>query len=216
MIQDEKIAGRCIIITTHHMEEADILADRKAIMTAGRLRCVGTSLFLKSRFGIGYYLEMEIAPNGQPLDATAERVLAFVREFVPDAKRHQDDQKSSAMSMAAAKRNLLLFQLPISSVHTFAELFRALDPMKESLDILEYGVSLSTLEEVFFKLGDEEDKAHLDAEDAAARDEVPPPLSSLQSITDRRGSVFPQEPPTSPRGRRAEDNMIRPTAEVAR
>ena len=45
-----------ILLTTHFMDEADILADRKAIMTKGRIRCFGSSLFLKNKFGIGYHL----------------------------------------------------------------------------------------------------------------------------------------------------------------
>lgn len=50
-------ARNCIILTTHYMDEADILADRKAIMSRGTLRCVGSSLFLKNRFGVGYHLK---------------------------------------------------------------------------------------------------------------------------------------------------------------
>ena len=36
------------------MEEADILGDRIAIMAKGKLRCLGTSLRLKQKFGSGY------------------------------------------------------------------------------------------------------------------------------------------------------------------
>ncbi|KAK6123307.1 hypothetical protein DH2020_042958 [Rehmannia glutinosa] len=46
--------GRAIILTTHSMEEADILSDRIGIMAKGRLRCIGTSIRLKSRFGTGF------------------------------------------------------------------------------------------------------------------------------------------------------------------
>jgi len=45
-----------ILLTTHFMDEADILADRKAVVSKGRLRCCGSSLFLKNKFGIGYHL----------------------------------------------------------------------------------------------------------------------------------------------------------------
>lgn len=40
------------------MDEADILGDRIAIISHGRLRCCGSSLFLKNRFGSGYYLTL--------------------------------------------------------------------------------------------------------------------------------------------------------------
>lgn len=39
--------GRIICLTTHFMDEADILGDRIAIMGDGKLRCCGSSLFLK-------------------------------------------------------------------------------------------------------------------------------------------------------------------------
>ena len=39
--------GRAIVLTTHYMDEADLLCDRIAIMSEGRLRCCGSSLFLK-------------------------------------------------------------------------------------------------------------------------------------------------------------------------
>lgn len=50
--------NRIIILTTHYMDEADILGDRIGIMTGGKLICLGSSLFLKNRFGVGYNLTM--------------------------------------------------------------------------------------------------------------------------------------------------------------
>ena len=45
--------GRVIVLTTHSMEEADILGDRVSIICRGRLQCLGTSLRLKQKFGTG-------------------------------------------------------------------------------------------------------------------------------------------------------------------
>ena len=49
-------AGRIVILTTHYMDEADILGDRIAIMAEGGVQCTGSSLFLKNRYGVGYNL----------------------------------------------------------------------------------------------------------------------------------------------------------------
>lgn len=38
------------------MDEADFLGDRIAIMGEGRLLTLGSSVFLKSKFGVGYKL----------------------------------------------------------------------------------------------------------------------------------------------------------------
>ena len=45
---------RCILLTTHDMEEADILNDRIEIMKEGQIKAIGTSLELKNRYGSGY------------------------------------------------------------------------------------------------------------------------------------------------------------------
>ena len=47
---------RIIILTTHYMDEADVLGDRIGIMAAGKILCLGTSLFLKDRYGAGFKL----------------------------------------------------------------------------------------------------------------------------------------------------------------
>lgn len=44
--------GRVIILTTHFMDEADQLGDRIGIMARGQIKCLGSSLFLKSRYGV--------------------------------------------------------------------------------------------------------------------------------------------------------------------
>lgn len=50
VVQSER-GRRTILVTTHHMEEADVLGDRVAIMASGRVVCAGSTLFLKNRFG---------------------------------------------------------------------------------------------------------------------------------------------------------------------
>jgi len=48
-----------MILTTHFMEEADILGDWIAIMVNGDAECCGTSMYLKNKFGVGYNLTIE-------------------------------------------------------------------------------------------------------------------------------------------------------------
>ena len=43
--------GRTMILSTHFMDEADLLGDRIAIMADGELQCCGSSLFLKGKYG---------------------------------------------------------------------------------------------------------------------------------------------------------------------
>ena len=48
--------GRTMLLTTHFMDEADFLGDRIAIMAKGTVKCCGTSMFLKSKYGVGYHM----------------------------------------------------------------------------------------------------------------------------------------------------------------
>jgi ABC-type multidrug transport system ATPase subunit len=50
--------NKVVILTTHAMEEADVLSDRIAVISDGKLQCVGTPLFLKNQFGDGYKVNL--------------------------------------------------------------------------------------------------------------------------------------------------------------
>lgn len=56
-----KIKGKkAIVLTTHSMEEADVLCNRIAIVNNGILRCVAPQVRLKSLYGGGYHLEINV------------------------------------------------------------------------------------------------------------------------------------------------------------
>ena len=48
--------SRSIILTTHFLDEADVLSDRIGILKNGKLVTCGSSLFLKHKLGAGYSL----------------------------------------------------------------------------------------------------------------------------------------------------------------
>ena len=75
--------GRALVLTTHYMDEADLLADRIAVMSLGRLRCCGSSLFLKSRYGRGYTLtlvKVRAVANKGALSSTDSSLASAVCE----------------------------------------------------------------------------------------------------------------------------------------
>lgn len=51
IVRKLKGTGRCVLLTTHFLEEADVLSDRIAIMSRGKLQASGTPDFLKQRIG---------------------------------------------------------------------------------------------------------------------------------------------------------------------
>ncbi|GBG84246.1 hypothetical protein CBR_g38217 [Chara braunii] len=126
-------AGRVIVLTTHYMDEADLLSDRIAIMSEGRLMCCGSSLFLKGRYGPGYNLTM--TKENSECDDNA--VYSLVKKHVPESTR---------LICAGGE---MAFKLPLRMKHKFAALFQEIEEKRSSLFIGGYGVSMTTLEEVF-------------------------------------------------------------------
>ena len=69
-IINEAKKGRTVILTTHSMEEAEVLSNRIGIMAKGTLRCLGTQLHLKQKYGRGFKLAF-IAKEENMAKATA-------------------------------------------------------------------------------------------------------------------------------------------------
>ncbi|XP_014296992.1 phospholipid-transporting ATPase ABCA1 [Microplitis demolitor] len=56
-------SGQSIILTSHSMEECEVLCNRLVIMVGGQLVCVGASQELKQRFGAGYNIHIKLSPD---------------------------------------------------------------------------------------------------------------------------------------------------------
>lgn len=60
------------------MDEADVLGDRIAIMSGGRLQCCGSSFFLKKKYGAGYNLIIEKSHT-----CNVNNVTQLLRSYIP-------------------------------------------------------------------------------------------------------------------------------------
>nr|XP_034363275.1 ATP-binding cassette sub-family A member 9 [Arvicanthis niloticus] len=130
----ERRLDRVIVFSTQFMDEADILADRKVFISNGRLRCAGSSLFLKKKWGIGYHLSLHLNETCDP-----ESITSLVRKHIPDAK------------LTAQNEERLVYILPLERTNKFPDLYWDLDRCSNQ-GIEDYGVSMTTLNEVFLKL----------------------------------------------------------------
>ena len=143
---------RIIILTTHYMEEADNLGDRIGIMSHGKMLCCGTPDFLKNKFGEGYNLVV-VKDNRED----NQQLESFVLNNVPEA------QKVSEISSEAT------FLLPKSSSQYFPEFFKKFDKELQNLQVSSYGVSMTTLEEVFLKVEGDDSKKNAEIVDEIKR-----------------------------------------------
>uniref|UniRef100_A0A672NUC9 ATP binding cassette subfamily A member 5 n=1 Tax=Sinocyclocheilus grahami TaxID=75366 RepID=A0A672NUC9_SINGR len=110
------------------------LADRKAVISQGQLKCVGSSLYLKTKCGVGYHLRMSVTEGCE-----GENITSLVKQHVPKAQLSRQQEAE------------LTFTLPFESMDTFPGLFAEMD-CRPDLGIINYGVSMTTLEDVFLRL----------------------------------------------------------------
>eukprot|EP00931_Biecheleriopsis_adriatica_P026503 TRINITY_DN16131_c0_g1_i3.p1 TRINITY_DN16131_c0_g1~~TRINITY_DN16131_c0_g1_i3.p1 ORF type:complete len:1463 (-),score=263.39 TRINITY_DN16131_c0_g1_i3:88-4389(-) len=155
-------SGHILCLTTHYMDEADALGDRIAIMSQGHLACSGSSTFLKTKFGCGYILSFVKLEDSESSSADT-KIVELVRNSCGP----------QATIMSAVGRELLV-QIPFSSAHRFSELFPTLDANLQAFGIESYGMSVTSLEEVFLKVADREsdDKANPAEEVLPSNDHV--------------------------------------------
>jgi ATP-binding cassette subfamily A (ABC1) protein 3 len=84
-IIEEHKPGRATLLTTHMMDEADILGDVIGIIGDGVMKCVGPSAQLKRDYGVGLHLDVDFDSEVQESQASA--LLDVIRSHVPDAEQ---------------------------------------------------------------------------------------------------------------------------------
>uniref|UniRef100_A0AAR2JQR8 ATP-binding cassette sub-family A member 2 n=1 Tax=Pygocentrus nattereri TaxID=42514 RepID=A0AAR2JQR8_PYGNA len=168
--------GRTILLSTHHMDEADLLGDRIAIISHGKLKCCGSPLFLKSTYGDGYKLTLvkkqsdsnaagecsSVPPSSALSPCSESRVTQFIRQYVASCLLVSDSNTE------------LSYVLPSEAVKKgcFERLFQALEQSLDSLALTSFGVMDTTLEEVFLKVSEED--LSVENSDAGEREDAGP------------------------------------------
>lgn len=164
-----KREGRVTLLTTHFLDEASLLADRIAIMKEGRLQCCGSELFLKNRFGLGYNLTIVLAdsapassrpsvdvdaiqsmesggivscPDISTASDAADGITEFLNRYIPDTKLIRTSARE------------LTFRFPPGSEGLFPDAFDAMEVERHRLCIGAYGITDTTLEEIFLQLSE--------------------------------------------------------------
>ena len=80
LIEQFKLAGRTILMTTHYMDEAERLCDRVAIMDHGKAIAAGTPRELIASIGVEQLVEFSAGGAARALDVSALRRIEGVRE----------------------------------------------------------------------------------------------------------------------------------------
>ena len=161
------------------MDEAELLADRIAIMSVGKLQVCGSGLFLKNKYGLGYNLTIVLAA-GTPLVASrssddhemddieasnrsltvasapvSDGILRFLQSYIPGTELIRKSGRE------------LTYRFPPDTDDRFADVFDALEEERHALNVDAFGISNSSLEEVFLQLAEADHNGNGDQNAAA-------------------------------------------------
>jgi ABC-type multidrug transport system ATPase subunit len=143
--------GRSTFLTTHVMEEAELLCSIIGIMVAGRLACYGSPTHLKQKYGSGYTIEVSILPDFQASAAaiakSAEAAIAPYEERLEHAKALIETHVPGAQ-LREVNGGHLRFEVPRV---TLSAIFRLLNENQIALGVGDYSVTQTTLESVFLR-----------------------------------------------------------------
>ncbi len=129
LVDQLKVAGRTIILTTHYMDEAQRLCDRVAVMDHGRIIALGTPSELVASIGGEQIVEFAISAGAL--------CNAAVLTEIPGVQSH--------------RVHAGLHQLSVSELHTAVpRIFESL--AAQGLDLTEFRTHSATLEDVFVSL----------------------------------------------------------------
>ncbi|XP_053671459.1 phospholipid-transporting ATPase ABCA1 [Anopheles nili] len=121
-----------ILLTTHFMEEADVLGDWVAIMEEGQLVAFGSPLYLKHHYGKGYTLKLLKSSN-----FAQNKTWELIRQHVPHVIMRDSVQEVFAVT------------LPYDEMTEYPSLLKELELGQQDLGIESIGIANATLEEVF-------------------------------------------------------------------
>lgn len=130
-------SGKCIILTSHNMEECEALCTRLAIMVNGSFKCLGSVQRLKSKFSERYSLTIKAMKKAdtEALERDVTVIHNFVVKTFPGAElkeRHEE----------------LLVYFVEKKTTTWWKMFGIMEGAKKRLNIEDYSLGQGTLEQV--------------------------------------------------------------------
>ncbi|KAG5867004.1 hypothetical protein JTB14_015336 [Gonioctena quinquepunctata] len=140
----KKKNGRTILLTTQYVEEANLLGDRIAIMAGSELQCCGSSIFLKKMYGVGYKLKIMISK-----ETDVGQVTQLLRSVIPSIEMQTDDESE------------VIYFVEDNKTKVFGPMLRKLEAESKRLGITKYTIAITTIEEVFMKVGADEGQGEI-------------------------------------------------------
>jgi hypothetical protein len=194
----KKAKGKAVLITTHHLDEAERLGTRVAVLHQGSLVCAGSSKELKTKYDVGYRLVVTLtsatSSKRDGKESVAARLLSLFASETPPPISDTGTTVHTDRGVArdgAEGAGEVSFAWPGSLAGYLPAALRALAREKEALGVAGYGLAAPSLDGVFKAVLEEnETSAASDEKRTAVREPLDETSTSTSTKTRSSGSLL--------------------------
>ncbi|GBP42572.1 ATP-binding cassette sub-family A member 1 [Eumeta japonica] len=188
---------RTVLLTTHHLDEAELLSDQIVIVHRGQIHTVGSPVEIKRSLGNGYKLTVTY-PRKVPSDMQTPERYDVWNEELDRTVSVEERSKRLVGAVAGAVRNARVEDVDRFQVVMLIPFFDAdglnndllhlctvLESRQEELGFSSYNLDCSSLEQVFFNICQQADRAAEGAADGETAGQINEAYDTMSSSSSR-------------------------------
>ncbi|CAK9819447.1 ATP-binding cassette sub-family A member 13 [Anthophora plagiata] len=146
---DQHRIGRTVILSTHHLDEADMLSDTVVVIHKGKILCTGSPLSLKMMHGQGYRLLVSFPAGRDDNGDTIERkklesLKGVIEDVVPNAVTNEISGTDVVVTLPFQGKN--------GVNNNIAHAAKVLEDNRKKLGYSHFSLECDSLERVFLDL----------------------------------------------------------------
>ncbi|CAH2088391.1 unnamed protein product [Euphydryas editha] len=186
--------NRTILLTTHHLDEAELLSDQIIIMHKGRIHTTGSPIEIKRSLGTGYSLTVMYPDKSNPLEDTENEDVSIeekTKDLLTVTRSVIKNANLVDINGLEVEINLPFYDADGVN-NNFLEVCSALEQSREVLGYRSLSLDCSSLEQVFFNICKQAD---ITDSDMSSSPEPSSNSASTLSIKNDQTPVVPLEGP---------------------
>ncbi|KAH9371092.1 hypothetical protein HPB48_018539 [Haemaphysalis longicornis] len=170
----QRLTKASILMSTHNMTDVEFLCNRIAILTEGRLQCLGTLAHLKDKFGKGYTITIKTLPDRREDYDYQYQVIHGVCRLFPHAELVHNYEE--------------VLEFRLSRVQMlWSDMFTQMARIKKHFKLQNFFITDTSLQQIFISVSRKEatQAAVAAAEAAVAKAKapaLPPTVASVLGI----------------------------------
>ena len=130
------------VLTSHSMDEVEHLCSTISIMAAGRMQCIGTFNYLRDRYSRGFTILIKL------------KEIRNNETYLEQLKQRMANDFGGQATMKEYYMNTVVYII-MSKVFKWPHLFRAMEQIKADLELEDFLVSDTNLEQIFLSFAEQ-------------------------------------------------------------